>query len=85
MGTELELRTEALPAFERNGLMCYRRILPFSGTEHADRCVGRRQRARLRCVPGWPGCGPAALHGGHRRRAVDGLGHGQAHPRPVAD
>lgn len=31
MGTELELRTEALPAFERNGLMCYRRILPFTG------------------------------------------------------
>ena len=29
MSGELELRPEALPAFERNGLMCYRRVLPW--------------------------------------------------------
>ena len=31
MSTEFDLRTEALPAFERNGLMCCRGILPWTG------------------------------------------------------
>lgn len=86
MSTELELRTEALPAFERNGLMCYRRILPWSGDAGMPLVawVAGDQRG---CISFQAGPCPIRLsYGTVDINGVPWMGHdvGRHTPRPVA-
>lgn len=86
MGTELELRAEALPAFERNGLMCYRRILPWlmDGMPFAAWVAGDVRG----CVAFQ--AGPAAVRLPYSTVDIGGVpwmawDMGRHTPRPVAD
>jgi hypothetical protein len=85
MGTELELRTEALPAFERNGLMCYRRILPW--TSDGDMPIVAWVAGDARgCIAFQAAPMPMRLHSTVEISGVQWMGHdvGRHTPRPVA-
>ena len=86
MSGELELRTEAVPAFRRNGLMCYRRILPWTGDKDMPLVawVAGDERG---CIAFQAGPSPLALP--YSTVDVGGIlwmGHdvGRHTPRPVA-
>ena len=87
MSTELELHPEALPPFGRNGLMCYRRILPFTGDSNLPMLAWVAGDARG-CVAFQAGPSPMRFAystvdiGGNPWMAYD---VGRHTPRPVAD
>jgi hypothetical protein len=84
---ELVLRTEALPSFQHSGLMCYRRILPFTGDNGLPLVAWVAGDAR--------GCvafqaGPAPIRLAYSTVDIGGvpwMAHdvGRHTPRPVAD
>jgi hypothetical protein len=85
MTGELELRTEALSAFERNGLMCYRRILPWAGDADLPivAWVAGDQRG---CIAFQAAPTPMRLYSTVDINGVPWMGHdvGRHTPRPVA-